>query len=262
MRKIYIFLIIAMVACVGCEFQLKPNDANDGDDKICLHRYDRIQSLFLTTGDYSALQQMNLEYPQETRTLIEDVLKLGKVNDRDINNKFLNFYQDTVLQSLINEVEQQYANVEDLDKELQKSFDKLLKMLPVLTVPNIYTQIGALDQSIVVGNNSIGISLDKYLGKDYPLYLKYYPESQRKQMTRNMIVPDCLVFYILSSYPIPEDGKSQLTTDLHIGKIQWIVNRIMGKRVFSTRFTALVAKYMKHHPGMAMDKLLSVERLP
>lgn len=251
-----------MVACVGCEFQLKPNDANDGDEKISLHRYDRIQSLYLTTGDYSALQQMNLVYPQETRTLIEDVLKLGRVNDPDINNKFLNFYQDTVLQALINEVEQQYANVDDLNEELQKSFDKLQKKLPVLTTPTVYTQIGALDQSIVVGNNTIGISLDKYLGKDYSLYLKYYPEVQRKLMTRSMIVPDCLVFFILSAYPIPDEGRSQLTADLHIGKIQWIVNRVMGRRVFSTRFTALVAKYMKHHSGMAMDELLSVERLP
>lgn len=262
MRKIYIFLILAMLACVGCELHLKPNDAKDGDKEISLHRYDRIQSLYLTTGDFSALQQMNLEYPQETRTLIEDVLKLGRVNDPDINNKFLNFYQDTVLQALINEVEQQYANDDDLNKDLQKSFVKLCKLLPVLSMPMVYTQIGALDQSIVVGDNRIGISLDKYLGKDYPLYLKYYPESQRKLMTRSMIVPDCLVFFILSAYPIPDEGRSQLTADLHIGKIQWLVNKAMGRRVFSTRFTVLVSKYMKFHSAMTMDELLSVERLP
>ena len=36
-------------------------------------------------------------------------------------SKFLNFYQDTVLQSLINEVEQQYANVDDINASLQNS---------------------------------------------------------------------------------------------------------------------------------------------
>ena len=95
-----------MVTCIGCELHLKPNDTGDGDKDLSLHRYDRIQSLYLTTGDFTALQQMNLVYPMQTRTLIEDVLKLGRVNDPDINNKFLNFYQDTVLQALINEVEQ------------------------------------------------------------------------------------------------------------------------------------------------------------
>ncbi|MGN0282843.1 MAG: gliding motility protein GldB [Prevotella sp.] len=251
-----------MVSCVGCEFQLKPNDAVDEDGKVSLHRYDRIQSLYLTTGDFSALQQMNLVYPQETRTLIEDVLKLGKVNDPDINNKFLNFYQDTVLQSLINEVEQQYANVDDLNKELQKSFDKLKEKLPTSSVPMVYTQIGALDQSIVVGNNSIGISLDKYLGSNYPLYMKYYPESQRRLMTRGMIVPDCLVFYILSLYPMPDYGNSQLTADIHIGKIQWIVNKLMGRRVFKNKYTVMVAQYMKKHSSMSFNQLLSIERLP
>ena len=104
MRNILVFLLVMMVTCIGCELHLKPNDTGDGDKDLSLHRYDRIQSLYLTTGDFTALQQMNLVYPMQTRTLIEDVLKLGRVNDPDINNKFLNFYQDTVLQALINEV--------------------------------------------------------------------------------------------------------------------------------------------------------------
>ena len=263
MRKILIFLLVMMVTCVGCELHLKPNDTGDGDNDLALRRYDRIQSLFLTTGDFSALQQMNLVYPMQTRTLIEDVLKLGRVNDPDINNKFLNFYQDTVLQALINEVEQQYANVDDINRELSRSFGKLKETLPQIKLPMVYSQIGALDQSIVVGNNSVGVSLDKYLGSDYPLYLKYYPESQRRQMTRNMIVPDCLVFYILSYYPIPSDTvDAQLTCDLHIGKIQWLVNKVSGRKVFRTKYVDMVNKYVKRHKDIPADRLLLIARLP
>ena len=252
-----------MVTCVGCELHLKPNDTGDGDNDLALRRYDRIQSLFLTTGDFSALQQMNLVYPMQTRTLIEDVLKLGRVNDPDINNKFLNFYQDTVLQALINEVEQQYANVDDINSELSRSFGKLKETLPQIKLPMVYSQIGALDQSIVVGNNSVGVSLDKYLGSDYPLYLKYYPESQRRQMTRKMIVPDCLVFYILSYYPIPNDVDNwQTVCDFHIAKIQWLVNKVVGRTVFKTAYVNTVAKYMKNHKDRDIARLLETKRLP
>ena len=72
---------------------------------MAVERYDRVQSLYLTTGDFSALQQMNTVYPMQTRTLIEDVLRIGKVNDPEINTKFLRFYQDSTLQSLISEAE-------------------------------------------------------------------------------------------------------------------------------------------------------------
>lgn len=263
MHKIYIFLFICLVACVGCELHLKPNDANGEDQQVSLHRYDRVQSLFLTTGDFSALQQMNLDYPMQTRTLIEDVLKLGRVNDPDINNKFLNFYQDTVLQSLINEVEQQYANVDDINASLQNSFAKMMDYLPNMPLPMVYSQIGALDQSIVVGNNTVGISLDKYLGSEYPLYKTYYPENQRRLMKRDMIVPDCLVFYLLSLYPIPDDGMlRQLTCDLHIGKIQWLVNKAVGRKVFRTQYVEQANKYIRHHKGLSYEKLLLMARLP
>ena len=178
--------------CIGCEWRLKPNNA-DSDAGFAVERYDRVQSLYLTTGDFSALQQMSTNYPIQTRTLIENVLKIGNVNDPEINAKFLNFYQDTTLQAIINEAEQQYANMDDINKEFTKAFDNLHKLFPSMKIPTIYAQIGSLDQSVIVGNNIVGFSLDKYLGKNYPLYKKFYSEEQRALMTRQMIAPDCIL---------------------------------------------------------------------
>ena len=55
--------------CIGCEWRLKPNNA-DSDAGFAVERDDRVQSLYLTTGDFSALQQMSTNYPIQTRTLI------------------------------------------------------------------------------------------------------------------------------------------------------------------------------------------------
>ena len=157
-----------MLGCISCEWQF----LSDNEGEVVVERYDRIQSLYLTTGDFSALQQMNTAYPMQTRTLIEDVLRIGQVNDQQINTKFLRFYQDTTLQALIAEAEQQYANMDDINRELTSAFQYLRDNIPGLEAPEVYAQIGALDQSVIVGNNVIGVCLDKYLGSDYPLYQK------------------------------------------------------------------------------------------
>lgn len=248
MHRVYYIFVFALVVLCGCEWRLKLNGTDSEDGVVVVERYDRVQSLYLTTGDFSALQQLNTEYPMQTRALIEDVLKIGRVNDPEINTKFLKFYQDIALQSLINEVEQQYANMDDINKELTEAFNKLRKEVPEITVPQVYSQIGALDQSIVVGNNMLGISLDKYLGTEYPLYLKYYPKSQREQMVRSMIVPDCMVFYILSLFPMPHNKElSQADCDIHMGKIMWVVNKITSKTVFKSEYVTIVDRYMKRH---------------
>ena len=187
MRKVYYILFVVMLVCVSCEWQFRTSD--EGDDTIVVDRYDRIQSLYLTTGDFSALQQMNTSYPMQTRTLIEDVLHIGKVNDQQINTKFLRFYQDSTLQALISEAEQQYANMDDINSELTKAFTYLRKNIPNMELPEVYAQIGSLDQSIIVGNNTIGICLDKYLGSDYPLYKRaeygYSAHHYEKSRTDN-----------------------------------------------------------------------------
>lgn len=258
MRKVYYCLLVILLGCISCEWQFRSSD--EEDEQIVIERYDRVQSLYLTTGDFSALQQMNTVYPMQTRTLIEDVLRIGKVNDQQINTKFLRFYQDTTLQALISEAEQQYANMDDINQQLTEAFRYLRKTIPNMERPEIYAQIGSLDQSVIVGNNSIGICLDKYLGADYPLYQKPeygYSLEQLKMMCRQYIVPDCVGFYLLSLYPMPMKGTlTQADVDMHIGKIQWVVNKAMGKNVFYSLYVRSVDRYMRQHKQVTIDQML------
>jgi hypothetical protein len=252
---------MVMFICLGCEWQLKSADETS-EGLVQVDRYDRLQSLYLTTGDFSALQQMNTGYPQQTRTLIEDVLKLGRVNEPEINVKFLNFYQDTTLQTLIASAEQEYANMDDINEELSSAFSRLKKMIPSIEIPLVYAQIGSLDQSIIVGDGMLGISLDKYLGRDFALYHRPdygYTDEQRNMMNRQNIVPDCIGFYLLSLYPMPHDRKlSQLDRDMHIGKVQWVVNRAMNKQVFNTLYTRNVGHFMKTHSDVSVEQLMKM----
>ncbi len=255
MRKVYGILFMLMVLCIGCQWQLKPNDADN--QHVSIQRYDRIENLYLTTGDYSAMQQLNANYPNQTRMLLEDVLQLGRVNDQDINSKFLRFFQDSTLQTMLSDVQREFANIDDISTELSSSFLRLKEELPEMVIPEVYTQVSSFDQSIVVGNNTLGISLDKYLGVDYPFYVTHYTEDQRRMMVRSMIVPDCLGFYILSLYPLSsEQMSSQTARDRHMGKIQWIVNKVTDRLVFNNTHVYKIAEFMKKNSAVTVEQLL------
>ena len=252
MRKLYIFLFLVMTTCLGCQWHLRPSEEVKSDEGIVIERFDRSERLYLSTGDFAALQQMKTSYPVQTRTLIEDVLKLGQVNEPDINTRFLVFFQDSTLQTLISDVDVQYTDIEDLNTQLNKAFARLAKLIPGIQLPLVYTQIGSLDQSIVVGDGQLGISLDKYLGSDYPLYLRFgYTEEQRAMMTRHFIVPDCLGFYLLSLFPATDGDEYS-----HIAKIQYVVNQIMERKVFSRQPVLDVEQFMRQNPRTSILDLL------
>lgn len=243
------------MVCQGCDYKFKSADA-DGT-LIAVKRYDRLESRYLTTGDFSALQEMNTEYPMETRTLVEKVLQLGEASDQKLNNRFLMFFQDSVLQTLISDVEAEYANVDDLNKGLNDAFDNLDKMLPGIPRPGVYLQISALDQSIIVGDNMIGVSLDKYMGSDYQLYKKYYTPQQMATMKRSYIVPDCLCFYLLSLYPMKNfDKRPQHERDIHVAKVLWVVNKSIKCNLFKNKYVSKIDKYMKCNRKLSVRQML------
>lgn len=260
LKKLHYFSILLLLTflCSGCELKLKPVDEEAQSPLVSIIRYDHLEYRYLTTGDFSALQEMNTEYPIATRTLIESVLKIGDVTDPEINTKFLKFYQDTTLQTLLSETEALFTNMDDVDKELNSAFTRLKRWFPDMETPRIYTQISALDQSIVVGNQTIGISLDKYLGPNHPIYKKFnYTNSQLRQMSREYISPDCLSFYLMSIYPLRDfDTLPQVERDLHMGKIQWIVNRALERNFYKTKYVDAVDTYMKHNAKTSYEELL------
>ena len=243
-----------MLACAGCQWHLRSGSSENGDSSLTIERFDQIERHFLTSGDIAAMQQMNTVYPVETRMLIENVLRLGHVDEPDINTRFLTFFQDSTLQTLIRDVERQYADLSDVEQSLSSAFSRLEQMVPTLQTPRVYTQIGSLDQSIVVGDGLLGISLDKYLGTDHPVYLRYgYTEEQRAMMNRKFIVPDCLAFYLLSLYPYSDEEHAHE----HMAKIQYVVGRALNIRTFTNEDIKNVERYMAAHPDVSVSELLS-----
>ena len=263
MRKIYFVLFSIMLVCVGCQWNLSNTNAENNNGRITIERFDRLERHFLTSGDIAALQQMKTDYPVQTQTLIEHVLRLGHVDEPDINDRFLVFFQDSTLQALIGDVEKQYSNMSDLEKELSKAFQRLEEMIPTMQTPKVYAQIGSLDQSIVVGEGLLGISLDKYLGTNHPIYLRYgYTAKQRAMMKRDFIVPDCLGFYLLSLYPFTnetfaDEQTAKAYADEHMAKIQYVVNKALGRNAFNSDKVKDIEQYMASHPKVSANELLA-----
>lgn len=258
-RTTLFIFALAISLLTSCDFRLKANDGADNPSAIKVERYDRLESRYVITGDFSALQQMNTEFPIETRTLVEKMLQIGDVSDHDISERFLRFYQDSTLQTLVNDVEAEYANIDDINQGLRTAFTNLCDWIPDLPIPRIYAQIGALDQSIVIGDRAIGISLDKYMGAKYPLYKKFgYSNEQLETMGRSHIVPDCVIFYLLSLYPMSNyEQRTQREKDLHMGKVMWVVNKAVEQDVFDSEFIRIVDRYMHRNPKLSYGDLLT-----
>lgn len=79
-------------------------------------------------------------------------------------------------------------------------------------------------------------------------------------MTRDMVLPDALCFYLISVFPLKQfESRPQEERDLHIAKIQWIVNQSLERNAFDSEGVRKVGKYMKNHPKTTYEELLKTQ---
>lgn len=96
-------------------------------------------------------------------------------------------------------------------------------------MPFVYSQISAFNESIILVDTLLGISLDKYMGEDYPLYKRFYYDYQCRSMRPERIVPDCFVFYLLDRYGMSyHEGTCLIDLMMHSGKINYVVQHLLG----------------------------------
>ena len=267
--------MFSVMLLVGCKWADKMPDAKSKEGvAIHINRYDRVLDEYVSLNSYSARQKMNLEYPRQTKMLIEDVLNIGHVDDIDVEKRLRRLYLDSTVQVLLDEVHRQYVDISDVETQLGRAFKRLEKEDPKFRRPEVYTQIACLNQSVVVADTLVGISLDKYLGADFPLYARYFTESQCETMSRDHIVTDALTFYLLYHYVEPHRG-AIMPTDAEriraVARVHWVVAKILGISPLN-HIPALgagggdinlseglmeVEAYMKQHPHTKLIELLT-----
>ncbi len=229
LRDLFFIITLIAVAC-SCQSISPKEKANKEDkEKISILRYDRTQREYIKYNTFSAFQKMNMEYPLPTKTLIEDILELGLVNDDTISAKLRNYFSDPTLLLLIDDVEEYFIDLSEEEKQLSQAFSHLKQQIPWIKTPTVYSQISAFNESVIVSDTTVGISLDKYMGKDYPLYKRFYPTQQLHTMEKNRIPIDCVISYLVSLSPPKFDNNSTLLDIMvQMGKIYYIAQSALN----------------------------------
>lgn len=144
----------------------------------------------------------------------------GKViiNNSDIHstlffNQLYQYFSDTTLMKIYKQAEIKFENIEGIEHELSKANQHLWQIYPGKQLPKLCMHVSGLKQNVIVTDSLISISIDKYLGEDFPFYKDYFYDYQRSQMKPEFISRDYLRAYILSSL-FPESKNQDLVSNM------------------------------------------------
>jgi gliding motility-associated lipoprotein GldB len=220
-------LLMCILILFSCKSKNTPDVSGISVD-IKIDRFDKNLFLLKETQD---LARFKNQYADFLPLFSYKVVGLGNPDDINYINYLNKFLQDSTITKLAYKVAEVFPDLSDEEKELEQAFKYLKYYFPQKTIPAIYAQISGFNQSVVVAENIIGISLDKYLGENCEFYSQLAtPMYARKNMTPERVSQDIILAYGLTEFPFVPKTDDLISNMIYQGKIRYFLMQLMPNK--------------------------------
>ena len=123
-----------------------------------------------------------------------------------------------------------FPTLEKQEKGLSDAFSRYHADFPDYTIPHVVSCISGFNQSIIIADSLLAISLDKYLGSDDEFYLLLYPpvpEYLRRVMQPGKITSDAMLAWIITEFDYNDTKDNLLSQMIFNGRAMYYVHRII-----------------------------------
>lgn len=218
-----IFLTFLMSVCFGsCSGQHTNANSITTATPMPINRFDKELFQLINADDNSLNQQLLDTYPQMTEILGKGILNMQSTDMPGFFDKLKSFYSEPTLKSLYGDAIRKYDSTGELEQSLGNAFAWVHEHFPTMQIPALYMHVSGFNQNVLVGDSLLSLSIDKYMGEDYPLYQDFFYDYQRRKMQPSHIVPDYVAGWLMSEYPFA--GKENVLLDrmIYEGKIKYL----------------------------------------
>jgi gliding motility-associated lipoprotein GldB len=216
-----------MIVLFSCNSKKAPNVSHISVD-LNIKRFDKDLFELKETQDFDRFKQ---EYSDFLPLFSYKVIGLGNPDDPNYMEYLNKFLHDSTMNKVAAKVAEVFPDLSGDEKDLKQAFKYLKYYFPEKKVPDVYAQISGFNQSVVVAENAIGISLDKYLGEDCEFYsLLATPIYARKNMIPERLSQDVILAYGLTEFPFTPNTDDLISNMIYQGKVRYFLMQLMPEK--------------------------------
>lgn len=242
-RRLILGVIVFFLFACGKEKGFLYQTANKLPVKIEIHRFD--QELYeVLDADSINLTCLKEKYPRFFSLYCEHILSLSLDRNRSTDRALKNWFKQKEVRAIYQSVNQQYHSIANLQNEIDLAFTNLYSYLANKELPEVFLSVSGFNQSVVSNGQFIAVSLDKYLGKDYPLYKNYFYQHELKTMSVESIPKDVVTAWFLSTYN-SVDIQKLLDGMIYYGKLYFVLSKVFPEEREADLFNFSEAEFSK-----------------
>ncbi|MDR2119406.1 MAG: gliding motility protein GldB [Tannerella sp.] len=220
-------VIAALCLSAGCKRSGIFKGRNDDAKPVHIHRFDKDLFRLISSDATAPDERFTTEYAAMLKVIGLSIFKRQDTQTADFYDRMINYYSEPALEKLYGDALEKFDRIEPLEAELGEAFARLHEAFPAMQIPAVYMHVSGFGQNLLVDDSLLSLSVDKYMGEDYPLYREFFHPYQRQRMNPENIVVDYLTAWLLSEYPFRGNDRVLLERMVYEGKIKYVVGRIL-----------------------------------
>lgn len=175
------------------------------------------------------LQDLRQEYPDFFDLFTYRIIRIGGIEDENFEKYMADFLTDTMILHVKTMVEEEFGDLDEIENEINTAFKYYKYHFPTKELPTIFTYVSGFNQSVVTSEGFIGISLDKYLGRNNNYYkmLSTTPDYKIKNMHKKKIPSDVAYAWGMTEFNHQSETTTLLDNMMHEGKLMYFTEAML-----------------------------------
>lgn len=227
--KIGIFLLIGITSLLACKRNPLKVDISNIQEEVKINPFGK--QLFDLEGKdtMQVVRELSEEYPDFFKLFTYRIISIGGIDDEHFPELIKLFLNDSLIEEVKTTTYAEFHDLKWLEKDLQKAFKYYRFHFPDKELPGVYTYVSGFNQSVVTAENIVGISLDKYLGRDCEFYrqLNSTPQYKVINMYKERIPSDVAFAWAITEFEDPNSAVTVLDNMIEKGKMMYLVDAML-----------------------------------
>jgi hypothetical protein len=257
-----IITAVFFVILSSCSNNNTPDVSNIKVD-ASIARFDNDFFLIDTAHIIKSLDTMQKKYPYFFTDFIQNIVVSGAA-DSNLNLPALVNQYIRNSRPLYDSVQKKFANLEDLDQQLEKGFQFVKYYYPDYKIPKVVTYTGLIgDPSVALTKDAMAIGLQMFLGKTFSAYntleaIDKFPQYISRRFEPQYIAVNCFQNIASDIYPDKTKGQSLIEQLIEKGKQWYLTDKFLPAAADSlkTGFTQTQSDWCKNNEGLIWNFII------
>jgi hypothetical protein len=216
-------------------------------------------------GNYGL--RLYAQYGPFFRTYVEDILHASPIDDPRLPLALTRFAMDPDWSMIQLHADSVLGDMDEERAQFEEAFERLKTFFPDSLVPRIITFNSGFNYGVVPTDSVLGIGVEWFVARDSKVsgYLapEAFPQYMKDRMFPEMLVPAAVKAWLQVHYTKDVRGEDLLTNVVEIGKIMYLLDRLLPETnpAFKFAFTDAQLKWCEDNEFKVWSELVSNQQL-